>query len=117
MAPIICTAPPFKKTQGGEEGEGSRRGGGWTGAGRALLEEMHPTPAVCGKPRDVTYPVIGEVEGFDRYSKYFLPGVPAVILLPLSHQHLRYTIYVMCRMGMTRTDVWSATLWCGCTQA
>ncbi|CAN0388401.1 unnamed protein product, partial [Ectocarpus fasciculatus] len=27
---------------------------------------MHPTPAVCGTPRDVTYSVIGEVEGFDR---------------------------------------------------
>lgn len=37
------------------------------GAGRGLLQEMHPTAAVCGKPRDVTYPVIGEVEGFDRY--------------------------------------------------
>lgn len=37
------------------------------GVGRALLQEMHPTAAVCGKPRDVTYPVIGEVEGFDRY--------------------------------------------------
>ena len=71
--------------EGGEEGEkggeeereagGGRGGGGgggeeevereWRGAGRALLE-MHPTAAVCGKPRDVTYPVIGEVEGFDR---------------------------------------------------
>ena len=38
----------------------------WIGARRALLEEMHPTAAVCGKPRDVTYSVIGEVEGFDR---------------------------------------------------
>ncbi|CAN0099168.1 unnamed protein product [Scytosiphon promiscuus] len=30
------------------------------------ITEMHPTAAVCGKPRDVTYSVIGEVEGFDR---------------------------------------------------
>lgn len=35
--------------------------------GMSLLREMHPTPAVCGKPRDVTYRVIGEVEGFDRW--------------------------------------------------
>lgn len=50
-------------------GEGG--GGGAGGAGRSLLREMHPTPAVCGTPRDVTYSVIGEVEGFDRFARCF----------------------------------------------
>ncbi|CAM9180863.1 unnamed protein product, partial [Discosporangium mesarthrocarpum] len=34
--------------------------------GWPLLAALHPTPAVCGKPSDVTYRVIREVEGFDR---------------------------------------------------
>lgn len=34
--------------------------------GRVLLREMNPTPAVCGDPRDETYAIIGEIEGFDR---------------------------------------------------
>lgn len=52
---------------GSNRGFSEGAGGGGVGAGRALLKEMHPTAAVCGKPRDVTYPVIGEVEGFDRF--------------------------------------------------
>jgi isochorismate synthase EntC len=31
-----------------------------------LVERLHPTPAVCGRPRDVARRVIGEHEPFDR---------------------------------------------------
>jgi menaquinone-specific isochorismate synthase len=31
-----------------------------------LVDALHPTPAVCGRPADVALRVIGEVEGFDR---------------------------------------------------
>lgn len=31
-----------------------------------LVAALHPTPAVCGRPRDVALEVIDELEGFDR---------------------------------------------------
>lgn len=31
-----------------------------------LVESLHPTPAVCGRPRDVALQVIAELEGLDR---------------------------------------------------
>jgi isochorismate synthase EntC len=31
-----------------------------------LVEALHPTPAVCGRPRDRALAVIGELEGLDR---------------------------------------------------
>ena len=37
-----------------------------------LLKELHPTPAVCGLPKDKAYQFITEHEGYDRryYSGY-----------------------------------------------
>ncbi len=75
----LAPCPDVKTCESGAAASNGTCGGGCTndedaasrggvGAGRALLEEMHPTAAVCGKPRDVTYSVIGEVEGFDRYA-------------------------------------------------
>ncbi|MBP7631662.1 MAG: chorismate-binding protein, partial [Acidimicrobiales bacterium] len=31
-----------------------------------LVEALHPTPAVCGRPTDVALQVIDDLEGFDR---------------------------------------------------
>lgn len=41
-------------------------GGAVASPGKCLLAELHPTPAVCGNPRNVTYAAIREMEGFDR---------------------------------------------------
>jgi isochorismate synthase EntC len=31
-----------------------------------LVDALHPTPAVCGRPRDAALAVIAELEGLDR---------------------------------------------------
>jgi isochorismate synthase EntC len=31
-----------------------------------VVDSLHPTPAVCGTPRDLARRLIGEMEGFDR---------------------------------------------------
>lgn len=64
------TASPGREEPGGASPgavAGQLRSGSGAGANaRALLAGMHPTPAVCGTPRDLTYAIIREIENFDR---------------------------------------------------
>ena len=63
---ITATMPTTAASAAEEEASQQAEGSRCMAQGRALLREMNPTPAVCGDPRDVTYAVIGDIEGFDR---------------------------------------------------
>lgn len=54
-----------------------------------LLEQLHPTPAVCGHPRNVALELIARVEGFDR-SCY------AGFLGPVSSNRLELYVNLRC---------------------
>lgn len=62
--PAASAAASVAEEEASQEAERSR----CLAQGRALLREMNPTPAVCGDPRDVTFAIIGDIEGFDRWA-------------------------------------------------
>ena len=69
---------------------------------RALLEKMHPTPAVCGTPRDAARTLLRELEPFAR-------GWYAGPIGFVSHERSTFAVALRCLLA--RSDV--ATLFVG----